>query len=145
MNKEHVFISRLQSASQRISSPRLAAFRTLLRKGPITIPQLVSLLEKQGIDPATTYRTMKLFRELEIIKDIVAGGRRLVELSDNYESHHHHFWCRNCGKLVDFDSPKLEQTIDQLAGELGIKISSHQLEMSGLCSDCLNKKESMVS
>jgi Fur family ferric uptake transcriptional regulator len=136
MPKETTFIRHLRSAGQRLSSPRLAIFRILVRKSPLAVPQLGDLAASHGIDRATTYRTVALFRQLGIVRDIVAGGKRLVELSDDYESHHHHFWCRHCGKLIDFDSPHIEQSLRQLADDMGVTITSHHVEISGLCAAC---------
>ncbi|MBW3537929.1 transcriptional repressor [Candidatus Parcubacteria bacterium] len=136
MQKETIFAGRLRQAGERISSPRLAIFRMLVRKGPIYVPRLVETMERSAIDSATTYRSIKLFRELGIIRDIVAGGKRLVELSDDYEGHHHHFWCRRCGSLIDFDSAAIEKSLVRVAADLGVTISSHQLEISGLCARC---------
>lgn len=139
-DKETQFIDRLRQANQRVSSPRLTLFKALLRNGPITAGKLVDIMAKNAIDPATTYRNLKLFRELEVIEDIVAGGKRLVELSDDYEGHHHHFWCRNCGKLIDFDDSTIEQELKALGQARGFTISSHHLEISGLCANCQTAK-----
>lgn len=136
MDKKKQFENRLRAAGERITSPRLTIFNALLRKSPIRPTELVELLRGYAIDPATTYRNVNLFRELNIIRDIVAGGQRLIELSDDYESHHHHFWCRQCGKLIDFDSPDIEKSLNGAITLLGGVITSHHVEISGLCKDC---------
>ncbi|HSH31300.1 MAG TPA: Fur family transcriptional regulator [Candidatus Saccharimonadales bacterium] len=140
MQPEVIFAERLRQAGERISSPRLAIFRALNRKGTIYAPRLVEMMHESAVDPATTYRTLKLFRQLGVIRDIVAGGQRLVELSDDYGRHHHHFWCRQCGHLLDFDSPDIEHSLQRVAETLGVTITSHQLEISGLCTGCQNQQ-----
>ena len=140
-NKEKLFEARLRSAGERVSSARVAIFRSLARTSPLPIPQLVHAMQQNAINPATTYRNLRLFRELNIVRDIVAGGRRLVELSDDFDTHHHHFWCQNCGKLIDFDDAELETSIAKVARSLGTRMSSHHLEISGECSECTSTGE----
>lgn len=139
MNQETLFKERLRSNGERLTSPRLITFRALLRKTPLTTTKLVELLKENGIDAATTYRNLLLFRSMGIIQDVVAGGQRLIELSEDFGSHHHHFWCMRCGKLQDFDNPEIDQAIDQLSERLRIQVKSHQLELSGVCTDCIAK------
>ncbi len=140
MNHESILITKLQNAGERVSSARVAIFRGLARKGPITIPRLVETMASSAIDPATTYRTIKLFRALDIIRDIIAGGKRLIELSDDYDTHHHHFWCRNCGTLIDFDDNEIEASLKRAAERMQAVISSHQLEISGYCANCVDSQ-----
>jgi Fur family ferric uptake transcriptional regulator len=139
MDNEAQFKERLRATNERLTSPRLITFRALARKAPLSTVKLVALLEGNGINAATTYRNLALFRRLGVIQDIVADGQRLVELNEDFGSHHHHFWCTQCGKLQDFDNPDIDKSIEELSGKLGIKITGHQLEMSGLCSSCLAK------
>lgn len=136
MNTTRQFEVRLKSAGERVTSARLAIFSALSRKGPTTIPQLVTEMQKRAIDPATTYRNLQLFRKLNIMRDIGTGGKRMIELSDEYEAHHHHFWCRNCEEVIDFDSHEVEASFQRIAEELEVDISSHHLELSGLCKVC---------
>jgi Fe2+ or Zn2+ uptake regulation protein len=139
MEQEDVFKKILQANEERITSPRLMIFRALLRKAPLTRMQLARLLNNDGIDTATTYRNLWLLRRLKIIDDTIINGHRLI---DEFKSHHHHFFCTSCNKLIDFNSTKLEKTLDQLARELKVSIDSHRLELSGLCSSCSQIKKS---
>lgn len=136
MDQRQQFAHKLKTAGERLSSARWAIFSTLSRKAPISIPAFVAEMQKSAIDPATTYRNIKLFRQLNILRDIGTGGRRMIELSDDYEAHHHHFWCRNCNAITDFDSPEVEAALRHIAQELQVEISSHHLELSGRCARC---------
>lgn len=130
----------MRANGERVSSPRLAVFRALKRKNAISIPDLVNAMEESAIEPSTTYRNIKLFRELGMVRDIVTGGKRMIELTDSFRGHHHHFWCRNCGKLIDFDDAGIEKELQTLAARLNFQIMSHQLDISGLCAKCKNQK-----
>jgi Fe2+ or Zn2+ uptake regulation protein len=136
METENLFKTLLRDRNERLSSPRLQLFRLIVRKSPLSSQELVELGQQQAIDPATTYRTIKLYRELGIIRDLVIGGRRMLELTDVYGVHHHHFWCSNCGQLQDFDSELIEASLEAVAMDMGVTITGHQLEISGICADC---------
>jgi Fe2+ or Zn2+ uptake regulation protein len=136
MDQQKLFKEHLRTAGERVSSPRLAIFQVLERHSPITIPKLVAQLRKQAIDPSTIYRNIVLFRKLGMINDLTSRGLRLVELSDSFGEHHHHFVCRNCGKVIDFDNHDLEEALAAIASEMGVEATSHHIEMSGLCDVC---------
>ena len=49
---------------------------------------------------------------------------------------HYHVICENCGKIVDFHYPGLED-IEMAASRLtDFEINEHRLELYGLCPDC---------
>lgn len=139
MDPEVAYRDTLRNAGERITSPRLVIFRALIRHSPIATTRLTELAAKNGIDPATTYRTLKLLRQLGIANDVVAGGKRLVELGDTYHSHHHHFWCRRCGRLIDFDHPEVEAALTAAISASGAQMLSHHIEIQGLCASCRSK------
>ncbi|MDB5178723.1 MAG: transcriptional regulator, Fur family transcriptional regulator, ferric uptake regulator [Patescibacteria group bacterium] len=139
MSQEETYKHTLKNANERLTSPRLILFRALLRHSPVSTVSLTELGRKNGIDPATTYRTLTLLRRLGIIEDIVAGGKRLVELSDDYTGHHHHFWCRKCGRLIDFDSKVVEVSLANVIKVMGASMSAHHIEIQGECGDCSTK------
>lgn len=136
MDKEKLFIQRLKTNNERVTSPRTALFRRLSHHGAIQITVLVEELRQQSIDASTTYRNINLFRNLHIISDVAAGQHRSIELSDDFGHHHHHFMCRNCGKLIDINSNALEKALSEIAAQNDLQISAHHIEMSGLCQDC---------
>lgn len=88
------------------------------------------------IDRASIYRTVALFRKLGIIQDIVAGGRRMIELTDSFDSHHHHLSCLRCGKSRTVADHALESDLERIASCNGFQPVSHQIEISGICADC---------
>jgi Fur family ferric uptake transcriptional regulator len=135
-NKDNQFALLLKANNERVTSPRLIIFRQLLRGSPIPMAKLRVKSALDGVDTATVYRTIALFTRLGLVQEIGVGSRRLLELTDNFGSHHHHFWCTKCGKIVNFDDNHLEATLDALASRLDISIESHQLEISGICNAC---------
>lgn len=92
------------------------------------------------LDRTSLYRTIGLFEKLDIVRRIYIGWKYKVELSDVFTHHHHHIVCTQCGKVVAMTEDKqIEQLIMALAGRYGFAADSHQLEISGQCSECLRQ------
>jgi Fur family ferric uptake transcriptional regulator len=50
--------------------------------------------------------------------------------------HHDHLICNECGAIIEFEDPRIEQLQDEVARAQGFTIVSHRLEIFGLCSGC---------
>ena len=136
MEQEKTFKQLLRANNERVSSSRIAIFHTLERYSPLTLPRLVGLLGEASINASTVYRNITLFRELGILNEIITQGQKMIELGDLFQAHHHHFVCRKCGSVKEFDSPALETALHRLEDEVGLNIESHHVELSGTCQEC---------
>ena len=54
--------------------------------------------------------------------------------------HHDHLVCRTCGKKVEFHYEALEVLQEEVARQHGFALSSHHLELVGLCPQCQTRK-----
>jgi len=88
------------------------------------------------IPDSSLYRALQVFRELEIIRDVVIGGQRMIELSGEFRPHHHHISCKKCGETIDINDEKLETYLTQLAKKHNYHHLSHSFEVTGLCTKC---------
>lgn len=85
---------------------------------------------------ATVHRTLKLFAECGIAEQRNFGdGQARYEASD-HDEHHDHLICVACGKIVEFEDPRIEALQVEVAGGHGFSIERHRLELYGCCSDC---------
>lgn len=141
MNYEQDFKQRLRESGERVTSPRLIIFRLLVRSAPLSMPKLIARAGDSGVDRVTVYRTIDLFRKLDMVQEIGMGRNRLFELSDTYHAHHHHFVCAECSQVIDFNSDIIETDLRRIAAERGLKIRAHQLEITGTCKECANSQE----
>jgi Fur family transcriptional regulator, ferric uptake regulator len=128
----------LKDAGQSVTEPRVAVFKFLQTHEPATLAQVIAALTP-AIDRASVYRTIHLFRQLSVVHDVVVGGRRMIELTDQFDSHHHHLSCLRCGTISTIDDPELERLLARLADRRGFVPSAHQIEVSGLCHKCYTK------
>lgn len=98
--------------------------------------ELIDLLKRH--DQATVYRNIKIFEQLGIINRLWLGWNSKLELSDIFQHHHHHLSCVRCGQVVALaENPVIERMIGELSRQNGFKTMDHQLEIRGLCQNCI--------
>ncbi len=125
----------LRAAGYSITPQRLAVFGYLRSHDQVTMRDLIAA--SQDMDQASVYRTIQLFKRLGVVRDVVALGVRMIELTDAYDSHHHHISCLKCGRSVIIQDAFIEQRLHALALSAGISPVSHQVEITGICTDCV--------
>jgi len=128
----------LRGSGHKVTEPRMAVFEYLRRHDPSTMSGLIERLAG-CFDRASIYRTVALFRKIGVIQDVVAGGRRMIELTDSFDSHHHHLYCLECGKSETVSDGALEADLDRISLSNGFRALSHQIEISGICAACQKK------
>ena len=85
---------------------------------------------------ATIYRTLNLLKEAGLVEQQqFADGRASFELRVPH-LHHDHLICTQCGKIVEFENKEIERLQAQVAAHYQFTLSSHRLELYGLCARC---------
>jgi Fur family ferric uptake transcriptional regulator len=57
-------------------------------------------------------------------------------LAHSQSRHYHHLICNACGTVVPFESCNIESLYPTVSNETDFQISSHMLELFGLCGSC---------
>ncbi len=126
----------------RNTAQRREVIRLLGRvQGFVSAQELHGLIVRDGgrIALATVYTQLK---------KLVESGEVDVVMTDRGESlfrrcvvdaHHHHLACRNCGAIVEVDTPELETWSRDIAGRYGYQDVHHVLELNGICPECQGK------
>ena len=90
----------------------------------------------------TVYRNIGIFKEEGVIQSIgVVNG---LERFDYNVEPHTHFVCSGCGQVLDLDHVHLPDSVLEEASANG-KVTSYQLQFTGLCSNCLENPHGKVS
>jgi Fur family ferric uptake transcriptional regulator len=50
--------------------------------------------------------------------------------------HHDHLICDQCGRVIEFREPRIEQLQDDVAERHGFVLLSHTHQMRGICRSC---------
>jgi Fur family transcriptional regulator, ferric uptake regulator len=86
---------------------------------------------------ASVYRVLELLQDHDLVNRLDLGdGVARYELVDPAGDHHHHMVCDQCGQLVPFHDPALEQSISLLSARLGFRTKDHEVTLHGECPDC---------
>ena len=131
---QHIAKQGLRMTRQR----RLIAEVLLASEGHLNIEELHSIVRQRdaNIGYATIYRTLKLLTEcgLAVAANFGDGPARFE--SGLHRGHHDHMICTECGKIIEFNHPLIEKFQEEVASRNGFTITSHKLDMFGLCSEC---------
>lgn len=126
----------------RLTRPRRVVFEFFaLADEPIQFPQIITALDRV-IDRASIYRSVALFQQLGVIKEVHRPGKQWLELGENFSEHHHHLTCTGCSRSQTLNDRGLEASLRSAAATAGFRPVSHHLEISGLCADCLTEDAS---
>ncbi|MEK0306366.1 Fur family transcriptional regulator [Bifidobacterium favimelis] len=103
----------------------------------LSAQRLHSLLAQSGekIGLATVYRHLSAMHESGAVDCIQHHGVNLYRLCSAQRHHHHHLVCESCGKTVEIEPPD-DKWLHSVAASQGFTVSSHTLEVYGLCPDC---------
>ena len=82
------------------------------------------------ISIATVYRTVRLLEEHGILeRRDFGGGRARYEPSEH--GRHHHLIDIDTGRVIEFDDPRHEALLREIAAKLGFEMVSMRLELFG--------------
>jgi len=84
---------------------------------------------------ATVYRTMKMLSEGGMANELHFGdGATRYEIADD-DAHHDHLICEECGHIIEFEEPLIEELQERIAAQHGFTITHHKHELYGQCLD----------
>ena len=123
----------------KITKQRRTVLKIFLEcKNHVSVEELYNIVLKTEpkIGLATVYRTLALLTKSGLALEMDFGdGQKRYEGS--YKSlHHDHMVCTECGKILEFNHPLIEKYQEEVAMQKNFKITSHKLDLFGLCQDC---------
>lgn len=136
---QNILSHTLKKHGHSITASRLSVFLALENTEPLTMAQLVSKVAPDT-HRTSVYRTVELFEQLGIIQRIQIGWKYKLELSNEFQDHHHHLTCIKCGRIESFQEPdSMHQLLETIAKEKHFSLQRHQLELQGVCVRCQQK------
>lgn len=103
--------------------------------------QIVARLSKTRTDGrrvsrATIYRALSWMEEAGIIRKVARSNGREVYEHDYGYPQHDHFICEKCNELIEFSNEAISELLEQVASEIGFRMTGHRLEAHGICAEC---------
>lgn len=127
----------LKESGVRITPQRHAILEYLITShSHPTADEIYKALEADfpNMSVATVYNNLRVFQNAGLVKELTYGD---ASSRFDFVTHdHYHIICDDCGKIVDFHHPGLEE-VERLAAHVtGFTVNSHRLEVYGTCPEC---------
>ena len=135
MNQEQRYLGILKKYGLKNTPLRRQVFSILKSTHkPLTATQIIAGCPEAH--EVSVYRTIDSFLRTKIIKQVPQGFKNRYELSDQFQSHHHHLNCERCGKSTAIEDQRFERLLTQIGLESRYTLTKHHLELYGICNDC---------
>jgi len=136
------FEEAVRRAGVKLTQQRIEIFREVART--VNHPDIETVFRSvrkkmPTVSLDTVYRALGLFSDLGLVKTVRPLNAR-VRFDANTDVHHH-FICRKCGAILDFDDRDFDALkVPTAATKLG-RVESRHIELRGLCAACLEKEK----
>lgn len=137
--EREIFLEHIQKAGLRRTGQRDLILDIFLRtEEHLTSEDLYWLVQKEDptVGHTTVYRTLKLLTEAGLAREVRFGDNKTYYEHHYNHEHHDHMICTECGKVIEFFSPEIEEMQDKMADKFGFKPTHHSLRMWGVCDEC---------
>ena len=133
------FLEFLAQKNLRMTGQRRAIIETVFStEEHFTAEQLLewSRRRDKSVSRATVYRTLPLLTESGLVREMDFGKEHKF-YDPNYAEHprHNHIICQDCGKIVEFESEKIEHVEIEISRRLGYAVKSHRLQITATCEE----------
>jgi Fur family ferric uptake transcriptional regulator len=130
----------LQSKGKRITQQRRILIDHVFQRhdhfdAEELILNLARLPEGGKVSRPTVYRTLNELVDSGLLRRMNLGGRAVYEHDYGYPQHDH-LYCKQCQRLIEFQSPELIALRDAVARENSFRVTSHRLIITGICETC---------
>ncbi len=127
---------RLKKQGYSVTATRLTVFKALENNDPQSMDEIIKKVSI-SVNRASVYRVIDLFEKLGIVQRLQIGWKYKLELSNEFQEHHHHVICLQCGKITSFREPEnLDYLLSKIAERESFVLKNHQLELQGICASC---------
>ncbi len=129
----------IAAAGGKRSKSRAQIMEIFFRSGRhLTVEELARKVRARNRDigSATVYRTLKLLDRLGYAKKL-DFGEGVTRYESSLSAHHDHMVCTECGKVSEFEEPRIESLQEEVAKRHGFSPRMHRLAIYGVCRRCL--------
>lgn len=108
----------------------------MAERRPLTGAELIGLLGRDAMDPASVYRVLSVFTERHIVHRIDGADKVARYALNRGGTNHAHFTCRSCGRMDCLDKTPVPHLDIHREGYV---VEEERLFLSGICASCSRK------
>jgi Fur family ferric uptake transcriptional regulator len=99
--------------------------------------ELIDEIKQEGfrVSRATIYRTLNKLVDAGLLRRINLGTRTVYEHDYGY-AQHDHIHCEQCGTMIEFQNPQLEELIRDVCEQHQVQYQGHTFVIRGVCGNC---------
>jgi len=133
------FLDFLAHKNLRMTGPRRAIIEAVFSTDKhFTAEELLAWAQRRdkSVSRATVYRTLPLLTASGLVREMDFGGDHQC-YDPNYAEHprHSHIICQDCGKIIEFESEKIDKLENHISRKLGFSVSAHRLQITAACEE----------
>jgi Fur family transcriptional regulator, ferric uptake regulator len=87
------------------------------------------------VSRATMYRTLSKLVDAGMLRRLELGARIVYEHDYGYP-YHEHLHCQKCGQVIEFQSPEMEQLLQEICRQHQFQAQRLTLAIHGVCQNC---------
>ncbi|MCX6030305.1 MAG: transcriptional repressor [Chloroflexi bacterium] len=132
----------LRTAGGRMTAQRRLILETLeTLAGHPTAEEVYALVRERDatLNPSTVYRTLAWLENAGLVSHCHLDAGPDGEHSERFDPvtpiEHHHFVCTGCGRVIKFESPRIEEIKAEFAGQHGGRVERAALTLYGVCGE----------
>jgi Fur family transcriptional regulator, ferric uptake regulator len=133
------FLEFLKRRHLRLTGPRRAIIESVFgTEKHFTADELLKWARRRdkSVSRATVYRTLPLLTASGLVRAMDFGkDHKFYDPNYAEHPHHNHIICQDCGKIVEFESQRIEQLEREISHRLGFLVKAHRLQITATCEE----------
>ena len=127
-------MGKLRDRGYKVTPQRVVVLRAVAAEQHQNLEEIRARCPEVGL--VTIYRTLDLVCEIGAVRRLDLGDGSRYELAAH---HHHHLICEECGSVAEFEECPIDLRALPAPGD-GFEVSSHSVEVYGICSGCSERR-----
>ena len=134
----------LKHNNLKFTKQREVVLKTMYNNDDHFSPESLYMLLKESypelnVGIATVYRTLNLLEDSDMVTSLSFGSSgKKFELGN--KPHHDHMICKMCDEIIEFEDDEIENRQEEIANKYGFKLTSHMMQLYGVCKKCQKKQ-----